>query len=246
MIQYSMPEFDFDEKNDFTDEELEAASRPAERIVPGQRATLKILSAKWNGPASDPTWHKLNLIIGLPGWTATQEGDKTVIKDANDKRTSALYHTLMVPTKNIGFIGQNATDSSPNVFMTFTRFMLGLGYDVHPGNFRERIKELFDPALTRFIGKTFEAVPGYLGNYYAYEDKVCRIVDLNGKPVKIRGKVGGEEKDIPNEFRNRQEAYVFALQYKVKVDENPMMRLIAILPGQDTAEAAPVKKKFDD
>lgn len=244
--QFTMPEFDFDEKNDFTDEELAIAALPPQRIQPGERTTLKILSAKWNGPASDPTWHKINMILGLPDWTIEFDGEgKATVKDEHGKRTTAMYHTLTVPTKNMGFQKPGDSDSSPNTFMSFCKFMLGLGFDVDPANFRERFRDIFDERLTKFVGKTLDAVPGYQGNYYDFgEDKICRIVDVNGKPIKIKDKTG---KEVANEFRNRQEAYAYALQYKVRVDENPMMRLIVIFPGQDSAaEPTPAKKKFDD
>lgn len=164
-----------------TNEEVEASKKSGgPRLTPGEHE-LEILDVEYKAPVpADNTWLRYQVILGLPG---TQRGE-------NGKFKGAVYHSTMVPTKDIRY------NDKLGVFNMLQNFFDGLGEALVPSNVGELIPAYFsDPK--QLTGLKLKVTLGYKKPYVDYVDGKFVIKNKDGSLYPT---------SVENSFANRESA----------------------------------------
>lgn len=149
--------FDFSGSTIKTDAELDAADGRTKKedtsktFKPGKYDAV-IESVTMEGPAKDPNWAKIKLVI----------------KGAGVKST---YDWVMVPLTNVMY--QAAPDKKPTAYM-FRRikdFAAALGVKLSPANLAEGLRNLLGKEGEALVGKNIGILIGYDRAYVNYAGK---------------------------------------------------------------------------
>jgi hypothetical protein len=162
-----------------TNEEVEASKKTGgPRLTPGEHE-LEILDVDYKGPVkADETWLRFQVILGLPG---TQKNDAGKFK-------GVIYHSVMVPTKDIRY------NDKLGVFNMLQSFFDGLGESLIPTNVGDLIPAYFsDPK--QLTGLKLKVTLGYKKPYVDYVDGKFVIKSKDGSlyPTSVENSFAARE-----------------------------------------------------
>jgi hypothetical protein len=200
-----------------SNEEVEASKKSSggPRLTPGEHE-LEILDVEYKAPVqADNTWLRYQVILGLPG---TQRGD-------NGKFKGAIYHSTMVPTKDIRY------NDKLGVFNMLQNFFDGLGEALVPSNVGELIPAYFsDPK--QLTGLKLKVTLGYKKPYVDYVDGKFVIKNKDGSLYPT---------SADNSFATRESAEGQA--FTDNIDLQKFMEVVKVHPGVKAVKEQPKAKK---
>ena len=187
-------------------------------LTPGDHE-LEVLAIKPPTPTqSNPDWFRFQIQIGKPGSTLNDKGNYK----------GAIFHSVMVPTKDLSFNGKNGPTFFP--FTMLSDFLIGFGIELNTTNAASVIPEVF-AENNPLVGRKLKVKLGYKNNFIDYRAGKYVLCDKNGQPLIT---------SAPNEFANRESAEGQSITDNFELSK--FMEVLSVYPGEKPA-ATPAKKK---
>lgn len=199
-----------------SNEEVEASKKSSgPRLTPGEHE-LEILDVEYKAPVqADNSWLRYQVVLGLPG---SQRGDTGKFK-------GAIYHSVMVPTKDIRY------NDKLGVFNMLQNFFDGIGEQLVPTNVSQLVPAYFsDPK--QLTGLKLKVTLGYKKPYIDYVDGKFMIKNKDGSPYPT---------SVENSFANRESAEGQAFTDAIEIQK--FMEVIKTHQGVKVVKEQPKKAK---